>query len=400
MGNSAVIIVSTGMVSLPPNRGGGIERSIWNILEMFNLINDAPRVIVVSRVNNEYAHANLPKSIQIINSHSPIDRFPLPPFLSSIAHIIGGVTSTIATVLYLRKISKNNSKFIIHVHEEISGFLLSHILKNIPIIQTIHNPPPEWGIRKTGLEGALRKIGAFLTFSLTAKKAKLILAQSEFVKSYLNSIRRISPAKIMLYYPPIDTETFRPREEGKNINSGTAFNLLFVGRLERRKNVELLLHLMRKLPKDINLTIVGSGPLYNEFNKFVRDNELGRNVTITGRVDQDILVSYYQDANCFILPSSLELNPQVITEAASCGLPTLIPRLEMYHHLLNEEFCLFYDYNNIEDLASKVMELRFDKELREKMSISGRKYALNSVSFQVSATLLSTIYSRMLDNVI
>jgi glycosyltransferase involved in cell wall biosynthesis len=98
------------------------------------------------------------------------------------------------------------------------------------------------------------------------------------------------------------------------------FRLLFVGRLEREKGVEILLEAWRRagLEDDATLTFAGEGPL----------KPAGRGVRALGRVAREDLPALYSSADALVLPSIrtatfLEPWGLVVNEAMHQGTPVI-----------------------------------------------------------------------------
>jgi len=102
--------------------------------------------------------------------------------------------------------------------------------------------------------------------------------------------------------------------------------LLYVGRLVRKKRVDVLIATMQKLErtrKDIRLLIVGDGVEYTPLAEQARG--LG-NVHFLGFRDLPDLPQYYAIADAFVLPSEIEPWGIVVAEALACGLPVIATR--------------------------------------------------------------------------
>ena len=89
--------------------------------------------------------------------------------------------------------------------------------------------------------------------------------------------------------------------------------LLYAGRFEHEKGLDVLMQAMRDVPA--TLVLAGSGPLEAE----LRD-EAGR-VRVVGQLTRDELVPWYAAADAFVLPSRSEPWGMVLNEAAAAGLP-------------------------------------------------------------------------------
>lgn len=99
--------------------------------------------------------------------------------------------------------------------------------------------------------------------------------------------------------------------------------LLFVGRLGREKNVELLLEALTMTQVPARLAIAGDGPEREALES--RANELGvaARVTFLGEVGRAQLPDYYASADAFVFASVSETQGLVLAEAMAAGAPLI-----------------------------------------------------------------------------
>lgn len=163
--------------------------------------------------------------------------------------------------------------------------------------------------------------------------------------------------------------------------------LLFVGRLEERKGVDLLLQLSRDLD-DTTIRFVGDGPMRDR----IEEHSQRENVVYEGYVsDDDRLASLYASADVFVLPSRPadtweELFGIVLIEAMACGTPVVSTTCVGPAEVVDDEATgLLVEPNDYDGLREAVQRLFEDPELRRRMSERARqeaetKYALDVVS--------------------
>ncbi|MCB9361927.1 glycosyltransferase family 4 protein [Candidatus Woesearchaeota archaeon] len=93
--------------------------------------------------------------------------------------------------------------------------------------------------------------------------------------------------------------------------------LLYVGRLDKEKNVESLITAMRRLQTSCTLTIVGSG----SEEKRLKRKAKGLPVAFLGQLDHTMVTSLYKQHDIFVLPSTHEVFGIVLLEAMAAGMP-------------------------------------------------------------------------------
>ena len=127
---------------------------------------------------------------------------------------------------------------------------------------------------------------------------------------------------------PIDLAEWR-RFLDLNPAGGAGFNVLFAGRLYRRKRVDTLLRaaaVLRGRIPGLAVRIVGDGPHAAPFARLARALQLGGTVSWLGDVPRSRLAAEYNRADVFCLPSVQEGFGIVLLEAMAAGKPIVASR--------------------------------------------------------------------------
>jgi glycosyltransferase involved in cell wall biosynthesis len=96
--------------------------------------------------------------------------------------------------------------------------------------------------------------------------------------------------------------------------------ILYVGRLAKEKNVELLLAaLARAGDESLKLVIAGDGPHRADLERRSAEAGVDRAVRFLGVVARDELPGLYASADAFVMPSTTETQGLVIAEAMAAG---------------------------------------------------------------------------------
>jgi len=99
--------------------------------------------------------------------------------------------------------------------------------------------------------------------------------------------------------------------------------ILYVGIFERRRNVDFMIDLAKKMQgDDIVLVMAGTGPEHSRITERV-EKEKTNNVRIAGMVDQQSLPGLYRESSLFLLPSDYEIYGMVVLEAMYFGIPVM-----------------------------------------------------------------------------
>jgi 1,2-diacylglycerol 3-alpha-glucosyltransferase len=108
----------------------------------------------------------------------------------------------------------------------------------------------------------------------------------------------------------------------------TDFSLLFVGRIDKIKNLELLFHALAHLKEvagNIKLYCIGKGVHESYFKTLSKQLHIDHMVTFVGPVyDRSVLAAWYELADLLAFPSTYDTNGLVQYEAASQKTPGLL----------------------------------------------------------------------------
>ncbi len=100
---------------------------------------------------------------------------------------------------------------------------------------------------------------------------------------------------------------------------------LFVGRVDREKRVDVLLHALQKLNRnDVQLVVAGKGTISHELQALAKSLGLGNCVRFTGFIPHEDLHVLLNSVDIFSMPSEAELLSIASLEAMACGRPVLL----------------------------------------------------------------------------
>lgn len=151
---------------------------------------------------------------------------------------------------------------------------------------------------------------------------------------------------------------------------------LFVGRLIEEKGIFELVEAFAKVLEQTHcrLVIVGEGGQEKELRSRVSHLGLGESITMPGHLSESALSDEYRKATIFVLPSWSEGFPTVLAEAMDAGLPIITTRIRgAADHLIADENALFVQPRDVNGLASALIRLLEDGDLRARMASANRE---------------------------
>ncbi len=132
--------------------------------------------------------------------------------------------------------------------------------------------------------------------------------------------------------------------------------VVFVGRLGPEKGLHVLVDAWSRLPGNVELKIVGSGPLDEYLRRAAR---VDRRIVLIGRQPLDVVYQVVGSAACLVAPSiCYENQPRVVIESLAKGTPVVVPRLGALTELVDDGRTGFlFEPGSAADLARRIQEL-------------------------------------------
>jgi alpha-1,3-rhamnosyl/mannosyltransferase len=218
------------------------------------------------------------------------------------------------------------------------------------------------------------------------------------VSRELQELEGIDPGRISVIPNGIDHHLFRPEPE-----TGAAASLpdsrlrpgryiLFVGTIEPRKNLSLLLDAHQALPPETRrgfpLVVAGGDGWKSEelLRRIAQDPCCLR----TGFVDNATLPDLYRGATVLVYPSHYEGFGLPPLEAMACGCPVIASSIPPHREVLGEA-ALFCDPGDPDRLAANIESLLASESLKNHYSQAGIRRAAGFSWERAAADLLKLL---------
>lgn len=235
----------------------------------------------------------------------------------------------INNILTALKLIKSSS--IIHFNPfTLSEILLSLISKiyGKKIVTTYHSnlilDSPSFNLIR--IFENIRRIFVYNSFLLVSDKIVFITNSQKEIFSKKCPFRDILNKKSVTINNFISEEYIIKKKR----SNSKRLNILFVGRLEKKKGVHDLISVTELLNREsILFNIIGSGELEKKINA-------SKNINLIGRVDRDKILRYYDKSKILILPSYTEVFPLTILEAMARGLVILVSDIPGMREIVRE----------------------------------------------------------------
>ncbi len=191
--------------------------------------------------------------------------------------------------------------------------------------------------------------------------------------------QKFSPEPFKIIPVGVDLQRFKPKApKVAKFNDGK-INLLFVGRLDKRKGIKYLLKAYQRLSRvesKVRLIIIGDGPEKEKAKDFVKKESL-KEVRFIGYVSSQDLPSYYATADIFCSPATHgESLGVVLLEAMASGLPVVAfdnPGYQSVFPDFGQGFLV--PKRNVSALTQALLILIASPRWRKELSRKNRDYA-------------------------
>ena len=267
--------------------------------------------------------------------------------------------------------STRHEKHIIY-HHSLGSNVADWLLEQVPRLILIHHnvTPPEFFAQVNPAWAQVMAQGQRQLKTLQPK-TDLALADSGFNELELQAAgyRQTAVLPIAIAKGQYDLPLNEPLA-AKLCQMGP--KLLFIGRFspnKRQEDLVKLLYFLRRIQPKAHLLLVGD-PWAVKYDKWVEwlaaDLGLSESVTLTGKVSQQDMVTYYRTADLYISMSEHEGFGQPLIESMYLGLPILAYASTSIPYTLDKAGVQFYD-KDYDRLAELVDILLTDQPLRQRL---------------------------------
>lgn len=245
-------------------------------------------------------------------------------------------------------------------------------------------------VRASTLSPILYKIKNFcykIVIWAVIKRAKLVIAVSEFTKKDIINKYKIKPDKVIVTYEGISKPKKNNGLNSEKIDDKKillSYNIkkpyiLYVGNAYPHKNLEGLLDIwpfIKKEKTDLQLVFVGKMDYFykrienyaKQLKNFNTKEDLG--IIFTGFVKDEDLGALFKNALIYVFPSKYEGFGLPPLEAMANGCPVASSNLSCMPEILGDSV-FYFNPNNSDDMKNKIIQLINNDELKEKLIKKG-----------------------------
>lgn len=329
---------------------------------------------------------------------------------------------SIKTYREVKKIIKKENIDIVHVHNTLPlispAVYYAAFKSKVPVVQTIHNfrllCPGATLTRNgkicedcmhDGLCSALKhkcyRNSFFQTLSMVVSlKVHRILKTYQKIDGYIaltqfnkNKLLNLVKDKDKVYVKPnfvkcTDSKKYQKRE--------TENYFVFIGRLDKLKGIDLIVESWIDI-KDVELIVIGDGPLKKELETYVKKNNIA-NIKLLGFMKREEAFEIIKRSKAIIMASQwYEGFPMTIVESFSLGVPVIAGNIGNLGAIIthNKNGVLF-EHDSKKDLKNKINMLINNKDLNETLNEGAFKTFVENYDDKINYRYLYDIYYELI----
>ena len=248
-----------------------------------------------------------------------------------------------------------------------------------PLVTTLH-----------GTDVRLAKSVAFSRpgFRHVLQHSAAVTAVSQFLADETHKVVSTS-ARPQVAPMPVATDLFSPTGNGARQPN----RLLFVGRLNAQKGIEMLLRAIAVATHKPTLDVVGDGPDEERLKALATELEIDSRVRWIGALPQQQLTEYYRSATALVVPSVNEGLGLVAVEAQLCETPVIaFDSGGLSDVVSNQRTGILVEDISASALAAAIDSLLASPDRGAAMGAAGRLHALATFAPESVARRYATLY--------
>lgn len=236
-------------------------------------------------------------------------------------------------------------------------------------------------------------------FKKACQAANRIIAISDTTRKDIVETYKIPEEKIDVVYQGCDKSfqqiiTPEKKEDIRKRYNIPSHYILYVGSIEERKNLLLIVRALHQLNKDIHLIAIGKRTPYTDIvEAYIQENNMQQQVSILSNIPFEDLPGFYQMADLFIYPSFFEGFGIPIIEALHSNIPVIAATGSCLEEAGGPD-SLYVEPNDVNDLSEKIDWVLSTPSQIELMVNGGKKYVKRFTDQQIANNLME-VYKKI-----
>ena len=271
-------------------------------------------------------------------------------------------------------------KFDVVIDSENGIPFFSPIYADAPVIGLVHHVHREIILKELDLALHLKAIAYVARFlesnimPIVYKNCKMITV-SDSTKKDMIKIGLGKNQAIEIIHPGAESSKFYTSKKTEHPS------LLYLGRIKSYKSIEVVIHAIDKLKKEIpniELNIAGFGDHTPHLQKIVEKLKLEKHIKFLGKVTEEEKIQLMSAAWIFVYPSIWEGWGISVIEANACGTPVLASNVPGLKDSVKHEYSGYLvKYGSVNDFTKRIKQIIENPELLNNLQNNSLAWSKN-----------------------
>ncbi len=289
---------------------------------------------------------------------------------------------------------RNGSRFdVIHVHSSwtfttVVGLLSAKIHRRVAVLST-HESLTDFDREKSGpLHGRIKQLLRWLYL----RSFDIVVVASALEQSSMRD--RAGLRSVVVPHAVIGVPGVK-----RSSSNGNELRVGFLGRLDPKKNLELLIDALALLPEHVSLHVAGDGPpAYREslVSRATSRGVASRRIRWLGFVEGAEKHQFLASIDVLAMPSAFECFGVAAVEALSAGLPIVVSSRVGVAGVVTEYRCGWVVAATAPEIARALDELMKNPSRRHQLSGNARLTVAREFSIETHGKRIRAEYERAL----
>ncbi|MFH1776622.1 MAG: glycosyltransferase family 4 protein [Candidatus Omnitrophota bacterium] len=306
------------------------------------------------------------------------------------------------TILKIRRLVKQISPDILHLHTLLYPAYLGVCTKFHPLVITPWNGDMLWSRKKS--------LGHNLLVQYALRVADLITHNSRQMKE--KCIRRgVREKRLeMVQCPGVDLQRFYPQEKKEELKKRLALGgspvVLSMRSISAEYNIEIVVKaipdVLKKIPgtKFVFIWYFADGREIEKIKRLFEQLKIEPAVRFLGRIDDKDLPEYLNIADVFISVSSCDSAPMSLLEAMACGVAPITAELDPVNELVKDGWNGFIvPQRDPEATAAAMIKLLADEKTRKIFAQRNLEWVRENAGYDKNMKRVEELYLRLANKV-
>jgi glycosyltransferase involved in cell wall biosynthesis len=228
------------------------------------------------------------------------------------------------------------------------------------------------------------------------RDADMLLPISRWAKAKVLSEQRIPPERMQIVHNSVN-DAFYQVGDLDGTEKQNAKKILYIGAVIEAKGLFVLARAFQRVlaeEPNAHLDIVGGGPIIPALQQFFLDANISDKAVVHGRVSEDEVRRFYQEATLSTLPSLRQEGlPLTILESWSCGTPVVASRIGGIPAIVsNQRTGLLVEPGDEAGLTSAFLTFFRDQEIYNQIRDRNLQDVLNVYSENAQVRAVEKVY--------